>query len=44
MWWFWLSLQFGGSPVAWAISVGMFVAIVMGMYILYQMEKEANRQ
>jgi len=42
IWWFFLSAMFGGSPVAWAISVGMFVGMVMGSYLLYRMEREAQ--
>jgi hypothetical protein len=43
MWWFWLSLMFGGTPVQWVISVGMFSGCILGMYALYRLAKEEPR-
>jgi hypothetical protein len=43
MWWFWLSVNFGGSPVQWAISGGMLAGCLLGMYALYRLAKEEPR-
>ena len=44
MWWFFLSLVFGGSPVAWVISVGLFSGCLAGFWLLYHLERESNRK
>jgi len=40
MWWFFLSQFFGGSPWAWAASVGMFFGLGVGMWLLFWKERQ----
>jgi len=43
MWWFWLAQVFGGSPIQWAITVGMFSGCMIGYWLLYHLEVQRNR-
>lgn len=42
LWWFWLAQVFGGSPIQWVISVGMFSGCIVGYWLLYRMERERS--
>lgn len=44
MWWFLLAELFGGTPVQWAISVGMFSGMAVGMFLMYRLAFEEARR